>query len=157
MPSHLHPAAAVGIEVGGHRVGAVGELHPEVCGHFGLEVSVAVLELDLSALLELPARDARFREVSRQPAVRRDLAVVLDGSLAAGDVLDAVRKTAGGDCIAAEIFDRYEGRGIPAGRVSLAFRLTFQRTDRTLTDAEVTRAIDRVVKMLSHRFDGELR
>ena len=57
----------------------------------------------------------------------------------------------------AELFDRYEGRGVPEGKVSLAFRLAFQRVDRALTEKEVGKAIDRVVKMLSHRFGGELR
>jgi len=56
-----------------------------------------------------------------------------------------------------ELFDRYEGKGVPEGRVSLAFRLVFQRSDRTLTDDEVVRATDRVVKMLDRRFGGELR
>ena len=54
------------------------------------------------------------------------------------------------------MFDRYEGRGVPEGKVSLAFRLVFQRTDRTLTDAEVSRAVERVLD-LSQRFGGELR
>jgi len=56
-----------------------------------------------------------------------------------------------------EVFDRYEGAGLPEGRVSVAFRLVFQRTDRTLKDAEVAKATDRIVQMLAHRFDGELR
>jgi phenylalanyl-tRNA synthetase beta chain len=56
-----------------------------------------------------------------------------------------------------EIFDRYEGRGIPEGRVSLAFRLVFQRADRTLTDAEVNRVMDRIVASLATRFGAELR
>ena len=59
--------------------------------------------------------------------------------------------------IAVELFDRYEGKGVPEGRVSLAFRLVFQRLDRTLNDTEVVRATDRVVKMLARRFGGELR
>ena len=56
-----------------------------------------------------------------------------------------------------ELFDRYEGRGVPAGRVSVAFRLIFQRADRTLVDAEVNQAMDRVVRALAERFGAELR
>ncbi len=56
-----------------------------------------------------------------------------------------------------DLFDRYEGRGVPDGKVSLAFRLVFQRLERAFTDAEITRTMDRVIGMLSHRFGGELR
>ena len=56
-----------------------------------------------------------------------------------------------------EIFDRYEGEGVPEGKLSLAFRLGFRHNDRTLTDAEVGKSVDRVLRMLAHRFGGELR
>jgi phenylalanyl-tRNA synthetase beta chain len=65
--------------------------------------------------------------VSRHPSVRRDLAVLLPRERTAGDVLDALRVTAGPHLVEAAIFDRYEGRGVPEGRVSVAFRLVFQR------------------------------
>ena len=115
------------------------------------------MELDLTALGELSRSVARYREVSRHPSVRRDLAVLLDRAQPAGEVVEAIRKQAGALACAVEIFDRYEGTGVPDGKVSLAFRLVFQRNDRTLKDAEVTKATDRVVQMLAHRFGGELR
>ena len=59
--------------------------------------------------------------------------------------------------VSAALFDRYEGKGVPQGKVSLAFRLVFQREDRALKDDEIAKQMDRVVKMLRHRFDGELR
>jgi phenylalanyl-tRNA synthetase beta chain len=156
-PPYLHPGASAAIEVGGQVIGAVGELHPEVAAYFEIDVPCAVVEVDLSALDGHPPEPVRFREVSRFPQVRRDLAVLLDRELAAGDVLAAVRKAAGKDCLLAELFDRYEGKGVPEGKVSLAFRLVFQGEDRTLTDGEVSPAVDKVVRMLSHRFGGELR
>jgi phenylalanyl-tRNA synthetase beta chain len=99
----------------------------------------------------------RYRELSRQPKVRRDLALLLDAHVVAGDVLEAIRKTAGPALQSVAVFDRYEGRGVPAGKVSLAFRLELQRPDKTLTDTEVSRIVERVVKDLSQRFGGELR
>jgi phenylalanyl-tRNA synthetase beta chain len=154
---YLHPGTAAAIEVAGHVVGTVGEIHPEVASSFELDVPCALIEVDLSALVALPQRESRFREVSRQPLARRDLAVLLDRGQPAAEVLAAVAKTAGADLISAELFDRYEGRGVPEGKVSLAFRLAFQRADRALTEKEVGKAIDRVVRMLAHRFGGELR
>ena len=124
---------------------------------FEISGPCALLELDLQALLERPAEPTRIREVSPYPAVRRDLAVLLAASQPAGEVLDAIRKTAGPLLSFAAIFDRYEGKGIPAGKISIAFRLVFQRPDRTLLDAEVAKTTERVIEMLAQRFGGELR
>ena len=153
----LHPGASCWVEAGGKIVGALGELHPKVISEFGLPVSAAIVDLDLSALSALPQALQRYNEVSRHPQVRRDLAVVLDSAQPAGDVLEAIRKQAGSNLFDVAVFDRYEGRGVPDGRVSIAFRLVFQRNDRTLTDTEVSKACEKVVRMLAHRFSGELR
>ena len=107
--------------------------------------------------LDLPAAQRRHRPISRHPRVRRDLAVLVAREVAAGEMLEAIRKSAGAALQDVVLFDRYEGEGVPEGRVSLAFRLDFQHEERTLTDAEVTRATDKVVRMLAKRFDGELR
>jgi len=157
LPPYLHPGASAVLEVGGRRVGTVGELHPEVSTGFEIDAPCAVVEVDLSVLETLTARIPAADEISRQPRVRRDIAVLLDRDQPAGKVVEAIEKTAGRDLVSVEIFDRYEGKGVPEGRVSLAFRLVFQRADRTLTDSEVTKATDRVVRMISHRFGGELR
>ncbi len=153
----LHPAASLTLLAGKQPIGALGELHPETAARFEIEASCAVLSLDLSALAARPPTPVRYREVSRQPAVRRDLAVLLPSDVAAEPVRRAIESSAGPHVVSVEIFDRYEGRGVPEGRVSLAFRLMFQRPDRTLTDEEVGKAVERVVAMLSERFQGELR
>ncbi len=157
IPPYLHPGSAAGIEVNGTMIGALGELHPDVATSFDLDSPCAVIELDLSALAELRPQAHEFTDVSRQPQVGRDLAVLVDSSQPAGEILDAIRKAGGKDLVRVELFDRYTGKGVPEGRVSLAFRMVFQRDDRTLTDEEVTKATDRVVRMLAHRFNGELR
>jgi len=154
---YLHPGVSGGLHVAGRRVGALGEVHPQVAARFGIERALVALELDLTALLACPRREVRLQEVSPYPSAARDLAVVLEGSQRAGEVLEAIRRQGGPLLHDVELFDRYEGPGVPEGRVSLAFRLTFQRGDRTLTDAEVNKATDRVVQMLAHRFGGELR
>jgi len=153
----LHPGASAAIALDGRRVGVVGELHPETAARFEIDASCAIFALDLDAIAATSPAPVKYREVSRQPSVRRDLAVLLSRDEPARGVLDAIRGTAGPHLVAAEIFDRYEGTGVPEGRVSVAFRLVFQRPDRTLLDAEVARATERVVRMLADRFGGELR
>jgi phenylalanyl-tRNA synthetase beta chain len=155
--SWLHPGASGEFRRGNTIVCRLGEIHPEVAAAFELAVPCAVLELDLSAVLAMGAELAPYREVSPYPAVRRDLAVLLPAEQPAGDVLDAIRKIAGNVLVSAAIFDRYEGKGIPAGKVSVAFRLVFQRPDRTLLDSEVTKTTERVIDMLGQRFGGVLR
>ena len=154
---YLHPGAASDVGVGERVVGSVGELHPDAAAAFEIDAPCALFELDLRALAEIPPRPARYQEVSNQPPVRRDIAVVLERDRPAGDVLEAIRKTAGPQLLSVEIFDRYEGKGVPEGKVSLAFRLIFQRAERAFTDAEIARMMERVVSMLAHRFGGELR
>jgi phenylalanyl-tRNA synthetase beta chain len=154
---YLHPGAQAEIEVSGRPIGYLGDLHPEVARAFELDVPAAYVELDLSALAATPTARPRFREPSREPAMRRDLAVTIPREQSAGEILEEIRKQAGADLVSLELFDRYEGRGVTSGRVSVAFRLIFQRGDRTLVDAEVNRAMDRVVRALAQRFGAELR
>ena len=85
------------------------------------------------------------------------MAVLLEASQPAGEVALAIRKAGGALLQSVEIFDRYEGEGLGREKVSVAFRLVYQHADRTLRDAEVSKATDRVVRMLAHRFGGELR
>ena len=137
------------------RGGSAPYLHPGAAAE--LLAQGHVVEVDLDALLAANRREFQFREVSREPSIRRDVAVLLDRSQPAGEVVEAVGKVAGADLVSVEIFDRYEGKGVPEGRVSLAFRMVFQRSDRTLTDAEVTKTTNRVIRTLTERFGAELR
>jgi phenylalanyl-tRNA synthetase beta chain len=138
-------------------MGQVGELHPSVAAAFEIDVPCAIIELNLSAVLAEKKRENQFREVSREPAVQRDAAYLVGTDQEAGSMLAAIRKAGGSDLISVDIFDRYEGKGVPEGRVSLAFRVVFQRADRTLTDAEVSKSMDRIHRTMSDRFGAELR
>lgn len=153
----LHPGASGEFRVGREVVAAVGELHPETAAAYELEVRTALLLLDLEALGGAARQIERYQEISRQPRVRRDLAILLDASTATGEVIDAIHKAAGSALSSVDVFDRYEGKGVPAGKVSVAYRLVFQRLDRTLTDSEVAKSIERVVNQLSKRFGAQLR
>ncbi len=153
----LHPGAAVAVFAAGAQLGSLGELHPEVATAFGLELPCALFELRLDPLLERPAEPRELGEISDQPAVRRDCAILVDRDVPSAEVLDAVRGCAGALLVGLELFDRYTGEGVPAGKLGLAFRMVFQRTDRTLRDEEVQRVTDRVRATLVERFGAELR
>jgi phenylalanyl-tRNA synthetase beta chain len=153
----LHPAASGTFAVGGRPLLRVGELHPACASAYEIGVPAALVVVDVDALDALEKPVARYREVSRHPRIVRDLAVALPREVAAGRVLDAIRRLAGSSLTSVGVFDRYEGKGVPEGRVSLAFRLVFQRTDRTLTEQEVAKSVERVVAALKQDFAGELR
>ena len=154
---YLHPGAQAEIAVSGRAIGSVGELHPELLRAFALDVPAALVEVELGALTAIAPPRPLFREPTRDPAIRRELAVLIDRDQSAGELLEEIRKQAGADLVSVELFDRYEGSGLPAGRVSVAFRLVFQRGDRTLVDTEVNRSMDLVVRALAERFGAELR
>ncbi|MCH6562354.1 MAG: phenylalanine--tRNA ligase subunit beta [Myxococcales bacterium] len=154
---YLHPGASGQLVAAGRTIASVGELHPKVAHAFEIEEPCALLEIDLEAVEALPSKLPQYHEVSRQPAVRRDIAVLLTRDCPAGEVLAAIRKTGGAALVSVDLFDRYEGEGIPEDKVSMAVRLVFQRPDRTLEDAEIRRMTERVVQMLAHRFGGEQR
>jgi phenylalanyl-tRNA synthetase beta chain len=153
----LHPSVSGTFRVSGRPVVRVGELHPEVAAAFEIDVPAALALVDVDALDALATPGPRYREVSKHPRSVRDLALLLGREVAAADVIAAIRRLAGGALTSVHVFDRYEGKGVPEGKVSLAFRLVFQRTDRTLTEEEVAKATERVVAALRNDFGGELR
>jgi phenylalanyl-tRNA synthetase beta chain len=93
----------------------------------------------------------------RQPAMIRDLSFFIDAGLPAAAVRGTIRANAPATLVEVREFDRYEGKGVPEGRVSLSIRLTFRDPDRTLTDAEVQQAVDAIVKALTTAHGATLR
>ena len=154
---YLHPGASGQFLAGKVTLGHVGELHPEVATAYEIGVPCAVLQLDLSELLRQAVQPRHFSEVSPYPLARRDISALLPRDQAVGEVLAAIRKTGGKPLVSVVVFDRYLGANVPEDKVSVAFRLVFQRSDRTLTDAEVAKMTDRVVQMLTHRFGAQQR
>ena len=149
----LHPGRSARLG----ESGLLGELHPLVAEAFGIEVPVALFEIDLDELSRAGDAVALFRDVISFPPVRQDIAVVLDAEVTAAEVLSVVRE-AGGELLAsAEVFDVYEGPQVGEGRRSLAVHLVFQATDRTLTDDEADAVRAAIVSALAERLGGELR
>jgi len=107
-------------------------------------------ELDVDALAELQSTgDLRAESLPRFPSVVRDLSVLVDSSLPAAAVRGTIRSAAPSLLAHAIEFDRYRGKGVPDGRVSLSLRLTFRSPERTLTDVEVDEAMTRIVDALA--------
>jgi phenylalanyl-tRNA synthetase beta chain len=148
----FHPGRCAAVWAGDREVGVVGELHPRLQQKYELALAPVAFEIDCEALLA--GRAPRFEGVSRMPTVRRDLAVVVAEDLPAGSILEAVRAAVPACVRAVEIFDQYRGKGVDAGRKSLAFRIVIQDTARTLTDAEVEEIVGSVRHLLTEKFQA---
>ncbi|UAW99799.1 phenylalanine--tRNA ligase subunit beta [Halopseudomonas nanhaiensis] len=151
----LHPGQTARITRGGETVGWLGALHPQLVSELDLQAPVFAFELTLSAITE--GRLPVFRELSRFPEVRRDIAVLVDQSVAAEDLLATIRDVAGENLTNLRLFDVYAGKGIDPNRKSLAIGLTMQHSSRTLTDDEVNAVMDKVLTSLEQGFNATLR
>jgi phenylalanyl-tRNA synthetase beta chain len=133
--------------------GIVGQLLPALAISRDIpsqdEVYVAELDLDAVADLVTILDIRRARALPRFPSIVRDLAILVADILPAADVRGTIRAVAPPTLVRVAEFDRYQGKGIPEGKVSLAYRLTFQHAERTLTDREVDEAMDAIVAELA--------
>jgi phenylalanyl-tRNA synthetase beta chain len=151
----LHPGQSARVIRDGRPVGWVGRLHPDVERQLDLTYSALVFELETER--GLGAVVPHFAEVSRFPAVRRDLAVVVDESVAVQKLLDCVHAAAGAALREATVFDVYRGPGIENGRKSVAIGLNLQDVSRTLTDDETDAIVARVVSDLERECSATIR
>ena len=147
----LVPGRNAALLVKGKEVGVAGQLASNVAERHGLGAtdSVYVLEIDLDLAETLvDARVTTVEPLPRFPSVARDISILVDETLSAADVRQTVREAAPPTLVRVREFDRYHGKGVPEGKVSLSLRLTFRSPDRTLTDAEVQKAMDDVLSAL---------
>ena len=151
----LHPGRTAEVLLEGKRIGVLGELHPRWVERYELGAAPAVFELELDAVLatEVPA----YKELSRFPAVSRDIALIADQSLPVATLLQALKGVAPAIVRGIELFDVYQGKGVEEGKRSLAFRVLMQDTRRTLEDPEVESAISALVSEAESAFGARLR
>lgn len=143
--------ADIGVE--GRVIGVVGQLDPSIADARGLPAAdpLYLAELDLDGLSACVPTETRFAQpLPRHPSVVRDLSILIDDVLSAETVRGTIRTIAPPTLVDIREFDRYQGKGIPDGKVSLSVRLTFRAADRTLTDAEVHAAMDAIVAALTN-------
>jgi phenylalanyl-tRNA synthetase beta chain len=153
----LHPGRAAEVMVAERAIGCLGEVRPQVREAFHLPDPVFAAELDLDLLRALAAGEPQYQPISRFPAMVRDVAFLLPRTIPAARTEAVVRAAAGEDLEALALFDAYEGDPLPAGQRNLAFSLTFRRSDRTLTDAEVEAAMEGVRAALREELGAQIR
>jgi phenylalanyl-tRNA synthetase beta chain len=164
--SFLAPSQAAAVFVNGAQIGVLGQIAPSIAEQRGAprqdEIFVAELDLDRVWFLKFSKKDAReaVAPLPRHPFVVRDLSIVVADTLPAEIIrgtIQAAAATTATPLVSVAFFDRYQGKGVPEGAVSLSVRLTFQASDRTLTDAEAQQSFDRILAALVHHHDAVQR
>ncbi len=154
----FHPGRCAQVSVGDGAVGVMGELHPLVREAFDLpEQPVCALEFDLDGLLAAWGAPRRMVPISVHPPVYEDLALVVDEAVPAIRVRDLIAQTGRPLVRSVVLFDVYRGEQVGAGKKSLAYRLTYQAGDRTLTDREVAKLRAKIVRRLERELGATLR
>jgi len=151
----LQPGQAAEIRRGDDAVGVIGKLHPRLAKDYDLKRAVFVFDLDASRALASAAPEAQ--PISKFPAIRRDIAVVVDDDVSADELVDAVAATSPTLIREVRIFDIYRGDTIEAGRKSVAIGLILQETSRTLTDEDADTAMAAAIAELKKKFAADLR
>jgi phenylalanyl-tRNA synthetase beta chain len=151
----LHPGRSAQIALDGRPVGWMGELHPRWQQKYELPFAPIVFEVDFHLLQQV--RVPSFREISRFPQVRRDVALVVDEKITARSLLDCLEHAAPEAVAEVSLFDVYRGKGLETGKKSLAFKVLLQDTQKTLTDEDADAVVTRLVAAAEQEYGASLR
>lgn len=155
----LRTGTGAAVKAGGSPAGFAGEILPAAAASLGLEGPAYVAEVSLARFFSpLPAGFVpRHAPLSRTPSVSRDLSLILDQRHTYAEVEQAIRSVEGAPIARVTIFDRYQGKPVPEGKVSMAVNIVFQSPGRTLVSGEVADGVDRIVQRLRDRLGAVLR
>jgi phenylalanyl-tRNA synthetase beta chain len=154
---YLAPKTGIQVFIEDTYCGSCGTLHPDISEAFDAHGPVHVFELDFNQICAYYSSQKTYTSFSRFPAVHRDLALVIDQSVTSADVNAAIEAYKNKLLRQWNIFDFYQGGSIAKGKKSIAFRLTFQSDERTLTDKEVNKIHDKLLDSLRKQLGVELR
>jgi len=151
----LHPGQSAAIYLRGEKIGFIGVVHPELERKLDLNGRTLVFELLWDKVADRVLPEAR--EISRFPANRRDIAVVVAENVPAADIITECKKVGVNQVVGVNLFDVYRGKGVNEGEKSLAISLILQDTSRTLEEEEIAATVARCVEALKERFQASLR
>ena len=145
---YLHPGRQANILYAGNVIGYLGEVHPDVADAYGIGERAYIAVLDMLEVTKYATFDRKYTGIAKYPAVTRDISMVMPKEILAGQVEEVIEAKGGAYLESYALFDVYEGAQIKAGYKSLAYSIVFRAKDKTLEDAEVTEAMERILKTL---------
>ena len=152
----MHPGRTAAIVLDGQTIGFLGQVHPQTAKNYGIPETY-VAEINLSAVEAALQPDQPFVEITKFPAVSRDIALLLKAEITHQEVLDAIYSAGVKRLVAVKLFDVYAGEKLGAGMKSMAYSLTFQNPNDNLTDEEVAKYMEKITKALTEKVKAEVR
>ena len=152
FPKEFHPYQTAYISVNNDIVGIIGRLHPNIS-----KEPTFVMEINLDKLLAKKVGKMKFKEISKFPSVKKDIAVIVDKEKNSYEVAMAIKKAASNLLTKVELFDVYTGENIDENKKSLAYSLTFEDSKKTLTDEEINKEMEKIIEFLNKKLNAELR
>ena len=153
----MHPGKTAVFKKGREILATIGEIHPAVTEALGINKKIYAFECDVATLMKCASKKFSFETLPKYPAITRDLAILVDDNVAAGEVEKVIAKSAGKFFNEVTLFDVYKGDRISADKKSLAFTIKFQSNERTLKDEEADTAFKNILSTLEKTFAAELR
>lgn len=152
----MHPGRTAVIKINGRVAGFVGQIHPATAKKYDI-AETYVAGLDMQVMLEeLPAQTI-FTDIPKVQAVHRDIALLIDAEVTHAQIVSVIKSSRVKTLSQVELFDIYQGKNLPAGKKSMAYSLTFQPVENTMTDEEITAAVNKITKNLVEKLDIEIR
>ena len=144
----FHPGRCAVITKGDAVLGVLGQIHPVTAQNWDIAVPVFIADLDEELLRTLRKPITDYKRLPKYPAITRDLALVCDESVTAGELSDVITEAGGGILESVRLFDVYRGKGVASGKKSMAYNLVLRAADHTLTDAEAEAAVAKILRKL---------
>lgn len=153
---HLHPGRTAIVKAGGKEIGFIGQIHPKLQKEFDLK-NTYVFDLNAEELMNLYTKEEAFQTIPRYPSVSRDIALVVDEEVAAGEIASTIAEAGAPLVKDVQVFDLYQGEHMEEGKKSLAYNLLYLDPNRTLKDKEVEAAHENILNAVKEQHKAELR
>ena len=152
IPQDMHPGKSALISVNNDVVGLIGRISPAVC-----KDEVYVMEINLDKLLEKQVGKMKYKEISKFPTVKKDIAIIVDEAISAEELKKVIKNSGGKLLQNVKIFDLYKGKGIPENKKSIAFSVELGDSTKTLTDEIINETMNKITENLKNKCKAELR
>ena len=156
LPTY-HPGKTANLFIGGQCAGILGEIHPEVSENYDIEVPCYVAELNLDIIFEKASMEKEAKALPKFPAVTRDIAILVNDDILVQTIENIIIKQGGKLVEEVKLFDVYRGKQIPKGKKSVAYNIIYRDDNKTLTDKDVNKIHEKILKSLEYTLNAELR
>lgn len=153
----FHPGKTAALVIKKEKCAVFGEIHPDTRDNFEVDERCFVAEINLDKLYSIASLDKKYKALPKFPAVTRDIALLVEDEVMVQQIQDIISRQGGNILESIKLFDVYKGKQIPEGKKSIAYSLVYRADNKTLTDAEVSKVHDKILKSLEYQLGAQLR